>query len=68
MEKGFGAKEFDIDWDNYVVFTVKFASTKEKAINENRENLKKEVKEYFDIIFENMNRCKGEEGHRIIIN
>eukprot|EP00105_Crassostrea_gigas_P006366 XP_011420276.1 PREDICTED: uncharacterized protein LOC105323030 isoform X2 [Crassostrea gigas] len=67
MEKDFGAKEFDIDWENYIVFTVKFASTREEAINENRENLKKEVKGYFDTIFENMNRCKGEERHRIII-
>lgn len=55
MEKGFGVKEFDIDWDNYVVFIVKFVLMKEKVINENRENFKKEVKEYFDIIFENMN-------------
>lgn len=30
MEKDFGAKEFDIDWDNYIVLTVRFASTKEK--------------------------------------
>lgn len=67
MEKDFGAKEFDIDWENYIVFTVKFASTREEAVNENRENLKKEVKGYFDTIFENMNRCKGEERHRIII-
>lgn len=74
MEKDFGAKEFDIDWDNYIVLTVRFASTKEKAINEERETLIKKVKECFEIFFENMNRCKGDEGqahhqiHQIIIN
>lgn len=67
MEKGFGVKEFDIDWDNYIVFIVKFVLMREEVINENSENFKKEVKGYFDIIFENMNWCKGEEGYWINI-
>lgn len=71
MEKDFGAKEFDTDWDNYIVFTVKFASTKEKAIHEKRENLIKVVDGYFDRIFENIDRCKEKQArhriHRFII-
>lgn len=76
MEKDFGAKKICINWDNSIVIIVKFASMKdyEKTINNDRENLIKKVTEVFDRIFENMDRCKGEERqahhkvHRITIN
>lgn len=75
MEKDFGAKDIDINWDNSIMFTVNFASTKlyGKAVDENRESLKEKVKDDFDKIFEIMGQCKGEEKqahhriHRIII-
>lgn len=56
MEKDFGVKDIDINWDNFVMFIVNFVLMKfyGKVVDENRESFKEKVKDYFDKIFEIM--------------
>lgn len=56
MEKDFGVKDIDINWDNFVMFIVNFVFMKfyGKVVDENRESFKEKVVDYFDKIFEIM--------------
>lgn len=56
MEKDFGVKDIDINWDNFIMFIVNFVLMKfyGKVVDENRESFKEKVVDYFDKIFEIM--------------